>query len=237
MKIINNIKTTLILLGVACACGVAPTPTRADTVLTSNLATPSNGWNAGVLNDQWVAAPFRTTSSLTRITGVTLDVYDDGNYNGGDIFAAIWSMQPGNAGPGSPVQTLYQGGMAGWSNVFTGLSVDLQPDTEYSVVVGGINLEDRDLGYSFYNYPGSVSWASSSDRAGQAHVGDGFVLATWYSQNQGASWSANTLDVQHLAVFADATPVPEIDPSGVSGVLSVVAGALAIAERRVRRGA
>ena len=108
----------------------------------------------------------------------------------------------------------------------TGLSLMLQPDTDYFVVARG-NVFNAQSGF---NFPGFLNWGSVPTTT---HTGDGFVSGGWASGDSGSSWfsESGTFKMSILA----ANSVPEIDPGTGSSALSVVAGVLAMIEQRRRR--
>ncbi|MFM1903328.1 MAG: hypothetical protein RLZZ440_1228, partial [Planctomycetota bacterium] len=108
----------------------------AAAVLSSNIDVAPTS-TTGISNNQWMAAPFRTTSALTQLTDVVLDVYNSGNYVGGDLSVEIWTAQANSAGPGTFVQSILQSPFSSSPISITGLSLNLQPDTEYAVVTKG----------------------------------------------------------------------------------------------------
>jgi hypothetical protein len=82
-------------------------------------------------NTNWLAAPFRTTSELTRVTDVSLDVSDSGQYAGGNLSVEIWTAS--NAGPTAFMQSIRKSPFVSTPVSITGLSVMLQPNTNYAV--------------------------------------------------------------------------------------------------------
>ena len=108
----------------------------------------------------------------------------------------------------------------------TGLSLMLQPDTDYFVVARG-NVFNAHSGLGF---DGFLNWGTVSTTT---HTGDGFVSGGWASSDSGSSWFSDS-PTYKMSILA-ANSVPEIDPATGSSALSVVAGVLAMIEQRRRR--
>lgn len=216
----SGLTAVAVMLVVVCPV----TPASAGTILSSNLAVGSTS-NSGVLNGQWMAAAFCTTADLVRLTDVVLDIVDEGNYYGGDVSVEIWTSQSGNAGPGAIVQSILKSPFSSAPVAITGLSLTLQPNTEYTVVVrGDVFLPMPSPGRPM---PGSLTWNSVGV---STHTGDGFVAGSWYSLDSGFSWNSDSQTMK-MSVSA-AAPVPELGPGGLGGVAALVLGALGLLERR-----
>ena len=217
------------MLAIVCVTSL-PLSAAADTVLTSNMAQVSQGWS-GVSNASWMAAPFQTTAGLTRITGISLGIFDVGSYAGGNLFVEIHNAAAGNTGPGATSWPVYTGPFTTSPMTFTGLSVDLSPNTEYFVVVGGTTLNQYYDGEDYLD--GSVAWGILYEPS--VHSGDGFVAGTWFGSNFSSSWAQSTSYTPRMSITATSgTAVPEIDPAAAGSVVSLVAGAIALLERRRR---
>jgi hypothetical protein len=202
----------------------AAAPSFAETVLSSNMNVATGGQYTGIENTQWKAAPFRTTSVLTRITDVNLDTYDGGGYSGGNLSVEIWTAS--NAGPTAFMQSILTSSFLTQPVSITGLSVMLQPNTDYAVVARG-NVFNAQSGFGFDGY---LNWGVVSTTT---HTGDGFVSGSWASGDSGSSWFSDSTTFK-MSILA-ANSVPEIDPATGSSALSVVAGVLAMIEQRRRR--
>jgi len=196
-------------------------PSFAGTVLSSNMNV-GNTNDSGISNTSWIAAPFRTTSVLTTITDVNLDVFDEGGgaYFGGNLSVEIWTAS--NAGPTALMQSILTSSFLTQPVSITGLSVMLQPNTDYAVVARG----------NVFSQGGYLNWNNTSTTT---HTGDGFVSGRWISSNSGASWTSFSDRTMKMSVFAAPSAVPEIDPAMGGSALSLVAGVLAMIEQRRRR--
>jgi hypothetical protein len=204
----------------------ASAPSFAGIILSSNM-NAIGGDDFGFTNTNWSAAPFRTTSELTRLTDVTLDIYDGGEYAGGNLSVEIWTAS--NAGPTAFMQSILASSFSTQPVSITGLSVMLQPNTDYAVVARG-NVFDsyEDEG----TRDGALRWTAVTDTS---HTGDGFVSGFWYSIDSGSSWNTDSRYTVKMSVLASASAVPEIDPATGGTALSLVAGVLAMIEQRRRR--
>lgn len=207
----------------------------ADT-LTSTMGV-TNDTNSDFSNTNWVAAPFQTTATLTRITAIELGLGNWGGYAGGDFFVEIKESVAGAAGPGGhtgpggSTWSVYSGAYAGGTVDFTGLSLNLLPNSQYYVVVGGTSLNDANIGP--FTIPGAIAW--DTHYAPTPHTGDGFVEGTWFGNDYNSQWLQSTTYSPLMSITAEASSaVPEIDPAGAGSVLSLVAGAMAMLERRRR---
>jgi hypothetical protein len=61
------------------------------------------------------------------------------------------------------------------------------------------------------------------------------VEGTWFGNDYNSQWFQSTTYSPLMSITAEASSVvPEIDPAGAGSVLSLVAGALALRERRRR---
>lgn len=202
----------------------------ADTVLTSNMGQPKQAYS-GFTNASWTAAPFQTTASLTRITEISLGIFNAGSYSGGNFFVEIHDAAAGNTGPGAMSWPVYAGSFTASPMTFTGLSVDLSPSTEYFVVVGGTTLQTYFDGEDYVD--GSLGWGVLYEPS--VHSGDGFVVGTWFGSGFSSPWRQSTSYTPRMSITATSgTPVPEIDPAAAVSVVSLVAGALALLDRRRR---
>jgi hypothetical protein len=161
---------------------------------------------------------------LTTITDVNLDIYDEGAYSGGNLSVEIWTAS--NAGPTALMQSILTSSFLAQPVSITGLSVMLQPNTDYAVVARGNVFNTSQGGY--------LNWNNTSTTT---HTGDGFVSGRWISVNSGASWTSFSNRTQKMSVFAAPSAVPEIDPAAGGSALSLVAGVLAMIEQRRRRAA
>jgi hypothetical protein len=165
----------------------------ADTILTSTMGATNDAWS-GFANTNWIAAPFQTTATLTRITAIELGLRDLGNYAGGDFFVEIKESIAGAAGPGGhtgpggSTWSVFSGSFTAGTMTFTGLSLNLLPNSQYFVVVGGTSLNDsEDL---FGPQPGFIAW--DTHYAPTPHTGDGFVEGTWFGNDYNSQWSQST---------------------------------------------
>lgn len=207
----------------------------ADTILTSTMGATNDDWS-GFSNTNWSAAPFQTTATLTRITAIELGL-GLGGYAGGDFFVEIKESIAGAAGPGGhtgpggSTWSVFSGSLTGGTMTFTGLSLNLLPNSQYFVVVGGASLNDSE-GF-FGPQPGFIAW--NMHYAPTPHTGDGFVEGTWFGTDYSTQWNPTTTYSPLMSITAEASSaVPEIDPAGAGSVLPLVAGALAMLERRRR---
>lgn len=199
----------------------AAAPSFAGTVLSSNMNV-SNTNDQAISNTSWLAAPFRTTSVLTTITDVNLDVYDEGAYSSGNLSVEVWTAS--NAGPIAFMQSIQSSSFSSTPVSITGLSVMLQPNTDYAVVARGNVFNTSQGGYLNWNFTNTTT-----------HTGDGFVSGRWRSSDSGGSWTYSSVNTLKMSVFAAPSAVPEIDPATGSSALSLVAGVLAMIEQRRRR--
>ena len=206
----------------------AATPSFAGTVLSSNMNVATRG-EFYFDNTNWLAAPFRTTSELTRVTDVSLDVSDSGQYAGGNLSVEIWTAS--NAGPTAFMQSILTSPFSSTPVAITGLSVMLQPNTDYAVVARG-NVFNDVPDFMFGPQPGSLRWSVAEN---SPHTGNGFVSGLWEGSNSGSSWSSYPGLTLKMSVFAAPTAVPEVDPATGGSALSLVAGVLAMIEQRRRR--
>jgi hypothetical protein len=204
----------------------AAAPSFAGIVLSSNMDVETAD-RTNITNTQWIAAPFRSTSVLTTITDVNLDISTTSNYRGGDLSVEIWTAS--NAGPTAFMQSIRKSPFVSRPVSITGLSVMLQPNTNYAVVARGNVFNSITVGGRPQN--GSVPWFSTTNTT---HTGDGFVSGRWISNNSGVSWSSSSR-THKMSVFAAPAAVPEIDPATGGSALSLVAGVLAMIEQRRRR--
>ncbi|MCE9631994.1 MAG: hypothetical protein K8S94_14925 [Planctomycetia bacterium] len=85
-----------------------------------------------------------------------LDVYDLGSYYGGDLSVEIWTTQANSAGPSTLVQSILQSPFSSSTISIMGLSLALQPDTEYAVVTKGNVFAGQGSGP--FQSPGSLTW-------------------------------------------------------------------------------
>jgi hypothetical protein len=123
----------LAVLAVFALAGAAA-PSFAGIVLSSNMDVETTD-TTSITNTQWIAAPFRSTSVLTTITDVNLDISTTSNYRGGDLSVEIWTAS--NAGPTAFMQSIRKSPFVSRPVSITGLSVMLQPNTNYAVVARG----------------------------------------------------------------------------------------------------
>jgi len=213
---------------------VSITPTMAGIVLSSNMEATWKGSYSSFENTTWYAAPFRTTSDLNTITGVDLKIDNRGDYNGGNMAIDIWTSKGANLGPAGLLSVIYNGGYPGSLVSISGLSLTLDPGTEYFVVARGedFNVFENE----FYSFPGSLAWNSVGGNF--THSGTGFVFGIWYSLGDPDNWSklSDTYSSM-MTVYAasSSSNVPEIDPATGGSALSLVAGVLAMIEQRRRR--
>lgn len=211
---------------------VPVTSTMAGIVLSSNMDNFQTH-HFGIGDTQWAAAPFRTTSLLKTITGVDANFFIyNGNYDGGNMAIDIWTSKAGNARPDSRLVNIYNSEFQG-SVLISGLSVALNPDTQYFVVARGDGFNGVDQGGDLT--PGYLDWGTES---GNDQSGDGFVSGLFFSLNGGRSWlNFGYFGTPMMTVFASSSTssVPEIDPATGSSALSLVAGVLAMIEQRRRR--
>jgi hypothetical protein len=216
----------IVALAVFALAGAAA-PSFAGTVLSSNMNVATRG-TFFIDNTNWLAAPFRTTTELTRVTDVSLDVFDGGDYFGGDLSVEIWTAS--NAGPTAFMQSILTSSFSSTPVSITGLSVMLQPNTDYAVVAKGSNfieVEGEDG-----PEPGRLSWNVAEN---SPHTGNGFMSGLWEGGNSGSSWSSYPSLTLKMSVFAAPSAVPEIDPATSGSALALVAAVLAMIEQRRRR--
>jgi hypothetical protein len=199
------------------------TSIMAAAVLSSNMDVAPTS-TTSISNGQWMAAPFHTTSALTQLTDVVLDVYNSGNYFGGDLSVEIWTSQANSAGPGTLVQSILQSPFSSSPISITGLSLTLQPDTEYAVVTKGNVFAGQGSGP--FQFPGSLTWYSVGV---STHTGDGFVAGSWWSGDSGASWNADSQTMK-MSVFA-AVPEPSTYCMALAGL---ACGGYSLFRRRKR---
>ncbi len=207
----------------------ASAPSFAEIVLSSNMNAADEGSAFFVTNTQWVAAPFRTTSELTWLTDVNLDIFDAGDYAGGNLSVEIWTTLT-NQGPNAFVQSILNSSFSSRPVSIAGLSVMLQPNTDYAVVArGNVFNENPESEYD------GLLWSVVSVTT---HIGDGFVSGLWAGQDPDSMtrYDNKTFKMSILATnSAPDNSVPEIDPSTGGSALSLVAGVLAMIEQRRRR--
>ena len=210
------------------------TPTMAGIVLSSNMEATWQGSYSQFENNLWIAAPFRTTSDLNTITGVDLKIDNRGDYNGGNMAIDIWTSKGANLGPAGLLSSIYNGGYPGSLVSISGLSLTLNPGTEYFVVARGVNFNDIDN--EFFSSPGGLAWLGLYGN-NFTHSGTGFVFGSWQSAGDPDSWNPSNSDSFKMTVYAASSnsSVPEIDPAMGSSALSLVAGVLAMIEQRRRR--
>ena len=196
----------------------AATPLFAGIVLSSNMNESNTNYTL-ISNTNWIAARFRTTSVLTTITDVNLDVHDEGEYSSGNLSVEIWTAS--DAGPIAFMQSIQSSSFSSTPVSITGLSVMLQPNTDYAVVARGNVFDTSQGGYLNWNFTNTTT-----------HTGDGFVSGRWRSSNSGASWTSSSTTTQKMSVFAAHSAVPEIDPATGGTAISLITGVLAVIEQR-----
>jgi hypothetical protein len=227
-RVVRSWRLTLPVFVAALFLLVPATSTKAGIVLSSNMNVGATG-STDISNTQWIAAPFRSTSVLTRLTDVSIDVFDNGQYAGGDLSVEIWTAS--NAGPTAFMQSIRKSSFSSTPVAITGLSLNLQPNTNYAVVARGNSFNaysDPMMG----SIPGSLSWNEVNTTT---HTGDGFVSGSWSSPNSGSSWISFSSSTLKMSVFASSSAVPEIDPATGGSALSLITGVLAMIEQRHRR--
>ena len=205
-------------------------PARAETVLSNLTATVSS--TDYLESTYWFAQSFDTNAQAWTLNSVT--VSSDGgnsNFNTGNFFLDVYdstgsggSRTPGAlvghlSGTDKPVlQQLY---------TYTAAGISLAPSSRYWVVFG---VSSGNPDYNF-NYAEDIAatgvWSYPYGGTG------GGVVAN--SSNQGATWSLSNYGPFLLEFDATVAAVPEIDPASSGSVLSLVLGALGLAERKRRR--
>lgn len=226
-RFVRSWRLTLPVFIVALFVMFPATSTKAGIVLSSNMNVGATS-STGIINTQWTAAPFHTTSVLTRLTDVSIDVFDNGQYAGGDLSVEIWTAS--NAGPNAFMQSIRKSSFSSTPVAITGLSLNLQPNTDYAVVARG-NVFNSVV-EEFGPMPGALSWRVVNTTT---HTGDGFVSGSWVSPDSGSSWISFSSSTFKMSVFASSSAVPEIDPATGGSAISLITGVLAMIEQRRRR--
>ena len=205
-------------------------PARAETVLSNLTATISS--TDYVQSGSWFAQSFDTNAQAWTLNSVT--VSSDGgnnNFNTGNFFLDVYdstgsggSRTPGAlvghlTGTDKPVlQQLY---------TYTAAGISLDPSSRYWVVFG---VTSGNPDYNF-NYADAVA----ATGVWSYPYGGTFGGVVANSSNQGSSWSLSNYGPFLLEFDATVAAVPEIDPASFGSALSLVLGALGLAERKRRR--
>jgi hypothetical protein len=202
---------------------------RAETVLSNLTATVSS--TDYLESTYWFAQSFDTNAQAWTLNSVT--VSSDGgnsNFNTGNFFLDVYdstgsggSRTPGAlvghlSGTDKPVlQQLY---------TYTAAGISLAPSSRYWVVFG---VSSGNPDYNF-NYAEDIAatgvWSYPYGGTGGGVVANSF--------NQGATWSLGNYGPFLLEFDATVAAVPEIDPASFGSALSLVLGALGLAERKRR---
>ena len=143
----------------------------------------------------------------------------------------IWTSRGTNLGPDTLFNTLYQDPFTSSPVSISGVSVGLNPDTEYFVVARGVDFTEVPP------RPGSLTW----DGVGGVYdtTGDGYVEGMFVSFDDGSSWNNfSFVGAPMMTVFASSSSpssVPEIDPASFGSVAAILTGAFGLIEQRRRR--
>jgi len=202
----------------------------AEVVLSNLTATVSS--TDYVQSGSWFAQSFDTNAQAWTLNSVT--VSSDGgnnNFNTGNFFLDVYdstgsgaSRTPGAlvghlSGTDKPVlQQLY---------TYTSAGIGLDASSRYWLVFG---VSSGNPDYNF-NYADAVA----ATGVWSYPYGGFFGGVVANSSNQGATWGLSNYGPFLLEFDATAAAVPEIDPASCGSVLSLVLGALGLAERKRRR--
>ena len=209
----------------------AAKPAHAEVVLSNLTATVSS--TDYVQAGSWFAQSFDTNAQAWTLNSVTVSSDGgNGNFNTGSFFLDIYdstgsgnSRTPGAlvghlSGTDKPIlQQLY---------TYTAAGISLDASSRYWLVFG---VSSGNPDYKF-NYADAVA----ATGVWSYPYGGNFGGVVANSSNQGGSWSLSNYGPFLLEFDATAAAaVPEIDPASFGSALSLVLGALGLAERKRRR--
>lgn len=184
-------------------------PVHAQVVLFNNLAAGSPNGSMGVTNNQWMAQAFSTTSEGFILSNVSLRLWNL-NETSGNFEIQVWDSSGASTSPGQQVgNSIYTGLAQNLGNstesllTISGLSVNLEANTDYYLVAAGKTLAD--VGDPFDPTPGFLYWDATDVN-----------MSSLYSTT-GSGWSGPSQQNLYMQVVA----VPE--PSAIT-LLLVVAG-------------
>ena len=220
----------LATMAVAVGMMAAGMTSRAETVLSNLTATISSTqfFEYGT----WSAQSFDTNAQAWVLNAVTISS-DTTNafFNTGNFFVDIYdSSGIGN----SRIPGTLLGQLSGTDKPFptgeytyTTSGISLSPSSRYWLVMGvSSGTANYDLNYA-EDVAATGVWSYP--------YGGGFGGIVAESTNQGGSWSLSNYGPFLLEFDATVAAVPEIDPASFGSALSLVLGALGLAERKRRR--
>jgi hypothetical protein len=202
---------------------------RAETVLSNLTATVSS--TQYFVYSNWSAQSFDTNAQAWVLNAVTVSS-DTTNafFNTGNFFVDIYdSSGIGNTRiPGTLL-----GQLSGTDKPF--------PTAEYTYTTSGISLSPFSrywlvMGVSSGTASYDLNYAEDVAATGvwSYPYGGSFGGIVAESSNQGSSWSLSNYGPFLLEFDATVAAVPEIDPASFGSALSLVLGALGLAERKRR---
>ena len=220
----------LATMAVAVGMMAAGMTSRAETVLSNLTATVSS--TDYVQSGAWFAQSFDTDAQAWTLNSVT--VSSDGgnsNFNTGNFFLDLYDST-GSGGSRTPGALV--GNLSGTDKpilqqlyTYTAAGISLAPSSRYWLVFG---VTSGNPDYNF-NYAEDVA----ATGVWSYPYGGSFGGVVANSSNQGGSWSLSNYGPFLLEFDATAAAVPEIDPASFGSALSLVLGALGLAERKRRR--
>ena len=202
----------------------------AETVLSNLTAAVSS--TDYVQSGAWFAQSFDTNAQAWTLNSVA--VSSDGgnsNFNTGNFFLDLYDST-GSGGSRTPGALV--GNLSGTDKpilqqlyTYTAAGISLAPSSRYWLVFG---VTSGNPDYNF-NYADAVA----ASGVWSYPYGGNFGGVVANSSNQGSSWSLSNYGPFLLEFDATVAAVPEIDPASFGSALSLVLGALGLAERKRRR--
>lgn len=212
-----------LVVAAALAASSAPAEIIFNTLPAGNqYLTTANGGNG-------LAQSFTTTATASTITSAVLKLSNNFPQPPGNYSVSIWGSDAVSHIPTTQVASIYSGSMSNLSNsltevTYSGLNIALTPLTSYWMVV----LTDP--------AGGGVGWASSAYSVGDVGNTSEYYSSYTYGTSTWATPLSSATGPRIMQITATASAsVPEIDPAGASSVITLVASALVLLERRVRR--
>ena len=205
------------------ATGTSSTETGAYT-LSSGTTGPAPTVNSGAMfyiptEDQWYKAAY---------------------YQGGGTNAGYWAYATQSDADPTAVNatTVGTGTSGGVSPVTSGNFANYNRDADWNSEDGNVTTVGTNGGSSYYGtFDMSGNLGEWNDLTGAAGLTRGLRGGGWNSTNpidlssSTSSMSGASYEIDGLG-FRLASPVPEIDPNGLSAVLGLIVGGLGLLERR-----